>query len=213
LIRVLVIDDHPLFAQGTVEALDRQPGISAVGFASSLEDAVLKIAELNPDVVVCDVMLGDQPNGFELIGRLRAAGQSPRPIIYLSQFGNSVLYQRAIEAGAAGYLLKTADAESLRAAILSVSSGSTVFPKVVLNPEPEGPRRPSPRELEILAMIADGHSNTEIGDELGIGESTVETHVARLRQRYGLSTRTQLALLADRQGWLTPRPLEIDRQR
>jgi DNA-binding NarL/FixJ family response regulator len=206
MIRVVVVDDHPLFAQGTVEILDRLPGIRAVGFATSLDEAVAQIREVRPDVVVCDVMLGDTPNGFDLIARLGAAGGDQPPIIYLSQFANAVLYQRAIAAGAAGYLSKTVEPEALRAAVLAVASGSTVFPRAAISPQADGPRIPSPRELEILAMVADGRSNTEIGARLGIGESTVETHISRLRVRYGLATRTQLALLADRQGWLTPRP-------
>lgn len=212
-LRVLVVDDHPLFARGTVELLDRLPGLHAVGFATTLDEAVVRARELRPDVIVCDVMLGDQPNGFELVQRLRAeAGMEP-PVIYLSQFANSVLYQRAIAAGAAGYLRKSADADELRAAIFAVAGGSTIFPRAAISPDSKGPRPPSPRELEILAMVADGRSNSEIAARLGIGESTVETHIQRLRLRYGLPTRTQLALLADRQGWLAPRPMEIDRAR
>lgn len=210
MIRVLVVDDHPLFARGTVEVLDRMPGIRAVGFATTIDEAVNSVRELQPDVVVCDVMVGDQPNGFELVKRMKdEAGEQP-PVIYFSQFANSVLYRRAIDAGAAGYLRKTATADELGAAILGVAGGSTVFPRAATR-DADGPRTPSPRELEILEMIADGQSNSEIGARLGIGASTVETHVQRLRLRYGMPTRTQLALLADRQGWLTPRTLEIDR--
>jgi DNA-binding NarL/FixJ family response regulator len=209
MIRVVVVDDHPLFAQGTVEVLDRLPGIRAIGYATSLDDAVAKCRELRPDVVVCDVMLGDKPNGFELVQRLKTEMGEQPPVIYLSQFANAVLYERAIAAGASGYLSKSVQAEGLRAAVLAVAAGSTVFPRAAIVPQPDGPRPPSPRELEILAMVADGRSNTEIGASLGIGESTVETHISRLRIRYGLATRTQLALLADRQGWLTPR-MELD---
>jgi len=208
-IRVLVVDDHPLFAQGTVEVLDRMPGIRALAFATTLDDAVTKVRELRPDVVVCDVMLGDQPNGFELVQRMVDEVDVQAPVIYLSQFANSALYRRAMDAGAAGYLRKTATADELRAAILTVASGSSVFPRAAFTRETVGPRTPSPRELEILALIAEGNSNGEIGARLGISESTVETHVQRLRQRYAMTTRTQLALLADRQGWLAPR-LEID---
>jgi DNA-binding NarL/FixJ family response regulator len=208
LIRVVVVDDHPLFAQGTVEVLDRLPGIRAVGFATSLDDAVTKIAELKPDVVVCDVMLGDKPNGFELVARLRDEVDLQPPVIFLSQFSNAVLHRSAISAGAAGYMSKTADGEALRAAILAVHGGSTVFPRAAAR-EREGsdeqPRLPSPRELQILELVADGRSNAEIGAQLGISDTTVETHVSRLRARYAVGTRTQLALLADRQGWLTPR--------
>jgi DNA-binding NarL/FixJ family response regulator len=205
MIRVVVVDDHPLFAQGTVEVLDRLPGIRAVGFATSLDEAVVKIGGLKPDVVVCDVMLGDEPNGFQLVARLRDEACSQPPIIFLSQFSNSVLHRRAMDAGAAGYLSKTADGESLRAAILAVFGGSSVFPRIANGGRGDVPRTPSPRELEILEMVADGGSNAEIGARLGISENTVETHVSRLRSRYGVGTRTQLAVLAERQGWLATR--------
>jgi NarL family two-component system response regulator LiaR len=159
---------------------------------------------MQPDVVLCDVMLGDLPNGFELPERLRAAGVACPPIIYLSQFANSVLYQRAVASGAAGYVLKTVRPEALRAAVLTVAAGSTVFPRAALNPDLSGLRPPSPREADILQLVADGRSNGEIAAHLGIGESTVETHLERLRIRYGSANRTQLALLADREGWLSP---------
>jgi DNA-binding NarL/FixJ family response regulator len=167
---------------------------------------VAAIKDLKPDVVVCDVMLGDEPNGFDLVGRLGDETDVQPPVIFLSQFSNSVLHRRAQDAGAAGYLSKTADGEQLRAAILAVHAGSTVFPRRANSRKrpDEAPRLPSPRELEILEMVADGRSNAEIGAHLGITENTVETHVSRLRARYGVGTRTQLALLADRQGWLTP---------
>ena len=205
MIRVVVVDDHPLFAQGTVEVLDRLPGVRAVGYATSLEDAAAAVRSLRPDVVVCDVMLGDKPTGFDLLARIRADGEEPPPVIYLSQFANSAMYQRAIAAGAAGYLLKTVEPEALRAAVLAVAAGASVFPRAALARTSEGPRPPSARELQILEMVADGRSNAEIAADLGVGESTVETHIRRLRARYGLATRTQLALLADRSGWLAPR--------
>lgn len=207
MIRVVVVDDHPLFAQGTVEVLDRLPGVRAVGYATSLDDGAAAVRTLRPDVVVCDVMLGEKPAGFELLERMRADdGDAAPPVIYLSQFANSAMYQRAIAAGAAGYLPKTVEPEALRAAVLAVAAGSSVFPRAATAPSSDAPRRPSARELEILDMVADGSSNAEIATQLGVAESTVESHIRRLRSRYGLNTRTQLALLADRQGWLVPRP-------
>jgi DNA-binding NarL/FixJ family response regulator len=208
-IRVLVVDDHPLFAQGTVEVLDRQPGIRAVGFATTLDDAVVRVAELRPDVVICDVMLGDRPNGFDLVERLRNSG-ADTPVIFLSQFANAMLHRHALDAGAAGYLQKTVGADELRAAIQSVASGMTVFPRAAVSGDGSSSRTPSPRELDILILVADGKSNSEIGAQLGISDTTVESHLQRLRQRYGMATRTQLALLADREGWLKPRPMELD---
>ena len=185
------------------------PGIRAIGFATNLDDAVARIRERSPSVVICDVMLGDRPNGFELIDRLRTLGSEPPPVIYLSQYANAVLYQQAIAVGAAGYLSKTVEPHALRGAVLAVAGGSTVFPRAAITPDQRaGPRLPSPREVEILGMLADGRSNSEIAARLGIGETTVETHVSRLLARYNVSTRAQLAVFADRQGWLV-RP-ELD---
>lgn len=211
MIRVVVVDDHPLFAEGTVEVLDRMPGIRAVGYAVTLDEAVRKIGDLRPDVVLCDVMLGADPVGFTLLPRLRAEIDASPAVIFLSQYADGAMYKRAIAAGGSGFLRKTVEPESLRAAIVAVADGSTVFPRAAITPETDGPRTPSPREVDILDLLAEGRSNTEIGAQLGIGESTVETHLSRLRIRYGVATRTQLAILADRQGWLrSPGTRRID---
>lgn len=210
---MFVVDDHPLFAQGTVEILDRLPGVRAVGFALGLEEAVEAIGRLTPDVVVCDVMLGAEPSGLGLPAMLGGNEAERPPFIFLSQFGDHVLVDQARAAGAAGYLVKTTGPETLRAAILAVAAGSTVFPRVPAGTADSGPRTPSPRELEVLNLVADGRSNSEIGLALGIGEHTVETHLERMRDRYGLPSRTQLAVFADRQGWLSPTDSSVTRQR
>jgi two-component system, NarL family, response regulator len=199
--RVVVIDDHPVVAQGTVEVLDRMPGIRAVAFALDLESAVELIQRESPDVVLCDVMLGAEPRGFDLPALLGDEAGRP-PIIFVSQFANDVLVERSRAVGAAGYLSKTALPETLRATILAVAAGSTVFPRRV-GAEATAPRLPSPRELDVLRHTAEGRSNQEIATALGISETTVESHLERLRQRYGQANRTQLAVFADRQGWLS----------
>jgi DNA-binding NarL/FixJ family response regulator len=200
-IRVVVVDDHPLVAQGTVEVLDRMPGIRATGFALDLEGAVLLIARDAPDVVLCDVMLGDEPRGFELPALL-GDEQSRPPIIFVSQFANDVLVERARAVGAAGYLSKVSQPETVCATTLAVAAGSTVFPRRPAGAE-RSARLPSPRELEVLRCISEGRSNQEIAGALGISETTVESHLERLRTRYGQTNRTQLAVFADRQGWLS----------
>jgi DNA-binding NarL/FixJ family response regulator len=202
LIRVVVVDDHPLFAQGTVEVLDRLPGIRAVGHALGLDEAVRRVEELEPDVVLCDVMLGDEPTGLSLPERLSATKGVWRPVIFLSEFASATLFAKAISAGASGYLRKTVEPDELRAAILAVAAGATVFPEAALHPAGTGLRQPSPREAEILVLVADGGSNSEVAARLGISDKTVETHLARLFARYGVASRTQLAIMADRHGWL-----------
>jgi len=154
-------------------------------------------------VVLCDVMLGDEPRGFDLAELLGEEPAKRPPIIFVSQFGNSMLVERAQSVGAAGYLAKTAQPETMRAAILAVAAGSAVCPRRMSGAESDQPRSPSPRELDILRLVADGRSTQEIAAALGIGESTVESHLDRLRLRYGQANRTQLAIFADRQGWLS----------
>jgi DNA-binding NarL/FixJ family response regulator len=200
-VRVVIVDDHPVVAQGTVEVLGAMPGIHATGFALDLDDAVRVIVRDAPDVVLCDVMLGDEPRGFELPALLGDEGTRP-PIVFVSQFANDVLVERARAVGAAGYLSKTAQPETVRATILAVAAGSTVFPRRVASAE-TGTRMPSPRELDVLRHVADGRSNQEIAGALGISETTVESHLERLRLRYGQTNRTQMAVFADRQGWLS----------
>jgi two-component system NarL family response regulator len=200
-VRVIVVDDHPLVAQGTIEVLDRMRGIRATAFALDLEGAVSLIARDQPDVVLCDVMLGDEPRGFELPALL--GDEATRPlIVFVSQFANDVLVERAQSVGAAGYLSKAAQPETVRATILAVAAGSTVFPRRPASAE-TGTRMPSPRELDVLRHVADGRSNQEIATALGISDTTVESHLERLRLRYGQANRTQMAVFADRQGWLS----------
>lgn len=202
LIRVVVMDDHPLFAEGTVEVLDRLPSIRALGYAVGLEQGLRMIERLRPDVVVCDVMMGDEPAGLELPARIANSRASGTPVLFLSEFASATLYSRAISVGGAGYLHKTVEPEGLRAAILAVAGGATVFPRSAIRPAVGGPRRPSPREAEILTLVADGATNGEAAARLGISDKTVETHLARLFKRYGTASRTQLAIMADRRGWL-----------
>jgi two-component system, NarL family, response regulator DesR len=154
-------------------------------------------------------MLGDKPAGLDLPAILAGSLDVEIPVIFLSQFGGRVFVERALSGGAAGYLLKTVDAHELGAAITTVAAGGTVFPKAALRP-PAGPRRPTPRETEILSLIADGASTAEAASRLGISVNTVETHVARLLARYGASSRTQLAVMADRHGWLSDHHLPRD---
>lgn len=200
-LRVVVVDDHPLVAQGTVKVLDALPGIRATGFALDLDDAVRMIERDQPDVVLCDVMLGDEPRGFDLPALLGDETSRPQ-IVFVSQFTNDVLVERARAVGAAGYLSKTAQPETVRATILAVAAGSTVFPRRVPSAGSDT-RMPSPRELDVLRHIAEGRSNQEIGASLGISVTTVESHLERLRLRYGQANRTQLAVFADRRGWLS----------
>jgi DNA-binding NarL/FixJ family response regulator len=201
MIRVAVVDDHPLFADGMVALLRDIGDIQPVGSAHTIADAVRLIDEGHPDVVLCDVLFGEDPDGLELPTLLSSS--PPPAIVFLSQTVNSVLLNRAVAVGGSGYLLKTATAAEVKAAIVTVAAGLTAFPKAVFEAGREGaPPAPSAREAQIISLVAAGCTNSEVGAQLGISEKTVEAHLSRMFTRYGSASRTELAVLAERRGWL-----------
>lgn len=197
---VVVIDDHPLFAEGTLEILGRLEGIHGVGYALGVTEAIALVLAAEPDVVLCDVMLGDSPAGLAVPARLSAQARTT-PVIFLTHLPASALHARAIAAGGAGCLSKTISREELRTAILAVAGGVRILPRSASSC-PGAPRSPSVREGEILTLVANGESNAKVGARLGISEKTVETHLSRLFQRYGAASRAQLVIVAERRGWL-----------
>lgn len=199
--RVAIIDDDALFGNGLRVVLEGA-GLTVTGVHSDIAVAVGEIAVERPDVVLVDVMLGGAPLGLQLMGRIAHMGGRPPVALALSSFAPRYFVEAAREAGAAGYLAKDADAMTLVAAIRWVAGGGQAFPV----PRPDEPREPSPREMEILTAIADGLSSEEVGLRLGIGGRTVESHVARMFERYGVSGRPQLVLFAARMGWLVAVP-------
>ena len=150
--------------------------------------------------MLCDLLLGPTLAGFDL---LRRHGDDARFLLYTA-FDNPYHHIRALELGAAGYVSKTADLEEIVRAIRAVGAGGTWFPASVLASARAAPRPPTPREREILALLADGLSNDLIAKRLGVAVKTVEGSLRRMFDRYGLDNRTQLARLADVQGWLGP---------
>jgi DNA-binding NarL/FixJ family response regulator len=199
-IRVLVVEDHLAMAEGIAALLAGTPGIEVAGVASSSAQATDLIRAESPDVVLCDLLLGATMAGFDL---LRMHGDDTRFLLYTA-FDNPYHHVRALELGAAGYISKSADLEEIVRAIRSVSAGGTWFPASVLASARAAPRPPTPREREILALLADGLSNDHIARRLGVAVKTVEGSLRRMFDRYGLDNRTQLARLADVQGWLGP---------
>ena len=123
-------------------------------------------------------------------------------VLLLSSFDQPPLIRSAFERGAAGYLIKTSEVGEILDAIRTVASGGTAFSAAMLRAIRSAPRRPSDRELEVLALLCGGASNDEIGVRLGVTEKTVESHLRRLFDRYGVLSRTELAVLALREGWV-----------
>jgi DNA-binding NarL/FixJ family response regulator len=205
-LRVLIVDDHPAVAAGLGQVLEGG-GFEVTGVATSLEELGRVIGDEPPDVVVCDVMLGDAPIGLDLPRWLRARGATGTAVLFFSSFDNPWFQRRALADGAAGYVVKTTPTDELVAAVRAVGAGGTAFSASAVRAARSGPRPPSARERSIIGLLATGAANREIAGALGISPKTVESHLARLFTRYGVTTRTELAMLATAQGWITsPRP-------
>ena len=195
-IRALVVDDHPVVRAGLVALLDAAADIEVVGTASSGEAAIELAAELLPDVVLMDLRMSGI-HGDEATARIVAARQETRVII-LTTYENDDAILSAISAGASGYLLKAAPEEELLAGIRAVAAGEVALAPSVsrllvqraASPAETAPVL-SPRELEVLRLVADGLSNRAIGERLFVGGSTVKTHLLHAFAKLGVDDRTR----------------------
>jgi DNA-binding NarL/FixJ family response regulator len=203
-IRLVVVDDHPAIALAVAAATADRDDIELVGRATSVDEALALIEDVRPDVILCDIWLSGAPTGLDLL-RLMAAGPGPR-VVVLSGFEQASFLRAAFEGGAAGYLSKASDLDTVLEAVVAVAAGGTRFPDVTLNALRDAPRRPSSREVEALRLLARGSTNDEIATGLGISIKTVESHLRRLFGRYGVLSRTELAMLAVREGWVSGDP-------
>ena len=160
-----------------------------------------------PDVVVCDLWLDGEPGGLDVLAALTAADRHHHPtVLILSGFDQASFLRAAFEGGAAGYVSKAKPVQAIIESIRAVARGETAFPAVTLQALRDAPRRPSARELGAIKLLAGGASNDEIAVRLGISIKTVESHLRRLFGRYGVLSRTELAMLAVREGWLGQDP-------
>jgi len=196
---VAVIDDHPVVGEGTAAVLRAQPGLTVVGVAGSLDAA--RAGGLTDraavDVLLLDIRLGTG-SGLGLL----APGADLPAVIVLTAYDYPQYAEAALRLGAAGFVLKTAPVSELVDAVRRVAAGGLAF---AVRPG-VGAVRLTPREHEVVRLVAEGRSNDEIGAELGIGAKTVETHLARLFERIGVASRTELATRAVREGWLEVPP-------
>jgi DNA-binding NarL/FixJ family response regulator len=203
-IRLLVVDDHPAIADAIRAALVDRPDVALVGTATTIAEGTTLVERERPDVVVCDLWLHGEPGGLELLATLTGAG-GPR-VLVLSGFDQPSFLRAAFEGGAAGYVSKGRPVAEVIEAIDAVARGETRFPSVTLRALRDAPRRPSEREMGAIRLLARGASNDEIAVGLGISIKTVESHLRRLFGRYGVLSRTELAMLAVREGWLGTDP-------
>ena len=197
-IRVAIVDDHPVVREGTAALLAAQPGLTIVGTAGSIDEARSLLGKGDIDVLLVDIRLGTD-SGLRLLAEDGLHAADAPAVVMLTAYDYPQYAEAALRHGAAGFVLKTAPLPELRDAIERAAAGGLAYS---VRPGRADLPRCSPRELEVVRLVVDGRSNDEIGAELGIGAKTVETHLARLFERFGLASRTELATRALREGWL-----------
>jgi DNA-binding NarL/FixJ family response regulator len=197
-IDIILVDDHPVVTEGFAAALGADAEVQVVAVAATLAEARAAIAQHVPRVAIVDIRLGDE-SGLDLID-----AASPTDWIVISSWDLPSYIAAARRRGAAGFLLKTSTIKEILVAIKRVASGGLAFGPEILHQEaPAGHMRPlSPREREVIRLLMTGHSNDEIGREIGIARKTVESHLAHLFERYECRSRAELATRAEREGWL-----------
>lgn len=201
MIRVAVVDDHPIVREGTAALLADQDGIHVVGTAGTLEAAAALVAAVDVDVVLLDIRLGSDSGLRFLEG---GASRSRQPaVVVVTAYDYPQYAEAALRLGAAGYVLKTAPFAELVDAIRRAASGGMAFG---VRARPGSVARLSGRELDVVRLVVEGRSNDEIGAALGIGAKTVESHLHRLFERHAVASRTELATRALREGWLDVPP-------
>jgi len=203
-VTVLIADDHPVVRQGLRTFLDLQEDIVVVGEAATGAEAVAKVEELLPDVVLMDLVMPDL-DGIEAARRIRDVSPSTKVIVLTSYADDEKIFP-AIKAGAAGYLLKDVEPDEIADGIRRVQRGEALLhPKIaarvmreVTEEKTEGEVLTA-RELEVLRALARGLSNKAIAEELIVSEKTVKTHVSNILAKLHLADRTQAALYAVRE--------------
>ncbi|MEV4689362.1 response regulator transcription factor [Microbacterium sp. LWH3-1.2] len=210
MIRLLIADDHPVVRAGLSGLLSDEPGFEVVAEASDGDEAVRLAAATRPDVVLMDLRM-PKVDGVAATARIAGgeAGDPPPRVLILTTYESDDQILAAIEAGATGYLLKAAPQAEIVAGIRSVAAGQSALSPQVAVRLVERMRRPAPetvltvRELDVLRLVATGHSNKQIAAVLGIGESTVKTHLLKVFEKLGVADRTRAVTLAMERGLLS----------
>jgi DNA-binding NarL/FixJ family response regulator len=210
-IRVMIVDDHAVVRRGLLAFLETEPDLVIVGDAAGGEEALVLLGLLDtagqrPDVVLMDLQM-EPVDGIETTRRIRAR-YGDVEIVALTSFAEEARVRAALDAGAAGYVLKYADADEVAAAIRAVHRGGLQLDPAVasrlLSSLRPTEHEPAPvltrRELDVLRLIGDGRANKQIASALGLSERTVRTHVSSILGKLGLSSRTQAAMWAAREG-------------
>ena len=216
-LRILIADDHGLVRRGARGVLNSRHGWRVVGEAANGREAVEKTIKLKPDVAIIDISMPEL-EGVEVVRQVREAAPETK-VLVLTMHESDQMVQRALDAGAHGYILKSDLTECLAKAVKAVAEGkrfltpriSEIVLEGFLNKRSRHQRgdradtRTTPRELEIIRLLAQGKSNKEIAAELGIAVRTVETHRAKIMLKLGLHSVTELVHYAIRNEIISPR--------
>ncbi len=207
MIRIVVADDHPVVRGGVVGWLDAQDDLAVVGEAGDGAEALAVVAATTPDVVLMDLRM-PRMDGVTATGRIAAAHPGVR-VLVLTTYDTDADIVRAVEAGAAGYLLKDVPLPQLAEAVRAAARGETVLAppvaaRLVSRLRAPAVEVPTARELDVLRGVARGLTNAEIGRELFIGEATVKTHLLRVFAKLGVDDRTRAVMVAVERGLLDP---------
>lgn len=196
--RLLLVDDHPIVREGLRAYLALQPGLVVVAEAAGVSEALARIEETEPDLVLLDVKLEGE-NGLSLLAELCRTKDAPK-VLFLTSFLDEDYLREALRLGAAGYLLKRAGQGALLDGVRAALRGERPLDPAAaallptLGDDPL--KRLTPREFEVLGLLAEGMTNKALAKRLGVGEKTVKTHVSSLLAKLELRDRTQAALYA-----------------
>ena len=204
--RLLIVDDHPLFREGLRQMIDRTAGLMVCGEAADAAAALKAVPEVKPDLVLVDISLGGA-NGIDLIKSIKGK-YDDLPILVISMHDESLYAERALRAGALGYVMKNAPAKTVKSAIFKVLGGemflsgkmtSSVLAKLMRG-KPDRPVSPieqlSDRELEVFQMLGQGKGTRQIAEELGLTIPTINSFRNRIKEKLELKNSTEMMLHA-----------------
>ncbi|HEV2210027.1 MAG TPA: response regulator transcription factor [Verrucomicrobiae bacterium] len=204
--RILLVDDHPLFREGLRQMIDRLPGLVVCGQVPSAAAALKAVAELKPDLVLVDISL-DGTDGIELIKDLKARDDD-LPLLVISMHNESLYAERALRAGALGYVMKSEPARTVKAAIFKVLAGDvflsdkmsgSVLARVVHGKQGSTAsplEKLSDRELQVFQMLGEGKPTRQIAEELGLTIQTIHSFRTRIKDKLAFANATELVLHA-----------------
>lgn len=209
IIRLLIVDDHPVVRSGLQGMLASQPDFEVAGEAQDGSEGVALVGKLRPDVVLMDLRMPEM-DGVAAIGRIKTEHPETQ-VLVLTTYESDADILRAIEKGASGYLLKDAPREDLYAAIRAVAQGKSplapaVAARLMGRLRGSADKALSNREIEVLELVARGTSNKQIGKELWISETTVKTHMLHVFEKLGVTDRTAAVTVALKRGIIRLEP-------